>query len=103
MSGFEGAPRAAARSLRAVRLGNTRARDRGRRGTADAGRGGMQRTIRTCAPLLVLSLAAILGCETSTDAGTSSNPDIGDEACSDSDRAICVIASDKQRISSPDV
>ncbi|WP_437975389.1 serpin family protein [Sorangium sp. So ce295] len=63
----------------------------------------MQRTIRTCAPLFVLSLAAILGCETSTDPDTDPNPDLGGEECSDADKPVCVVASDKQRISSPDV
>ncbi|XYI01058.1 serpin family protein [Sorangium sp. So ce1128] len=61
----------------------------------------MLRTIRTCAPLFVLSLAAILGCETSTDPNEDPNPDSGGEACHD--KPGCVVASDKQRISTPDV
>ncbi|WP_437589322.1 serpin family protein [Sorangium sp. So ce1000] len=63
----------------------------------------MQRTLRTCAPVFVLSLAAILGCETSTDPNTDPNLDPGGEQCNDADEAGCMVASDKQRISSPDV
>ncbi|WP_437939834.1 serpin family protein [Sorangium sp. So ce341] len=59
------------------------------------------RTLRTCAPLFALSLAAILGCETSTEPNPSPEP--GDEACPDGDKPGCVVASDKQRISTPDV
>ncbi|WP_437336925.1 serpin family protein [Sorangium sp. So ce394] len=59
------------------------------------------RTLRTCAPLLALSLAALLGCETSTEPTPSPEP--GDEACRDGDKPGCVVASDKQRISTPDV
>ncbi|WP_437930177.1 serpin family protein [Sorangium sp. So ce291] len=61
----------------------------------------MLRTIRTCAPLFALSLAAILGCETSSDPNEDPNPDPGGEACNDTPG--CVVASDKQRISTPDV
>ncbi|WP_437816541.1 serpin family protein [Sorangium sp. So ce1078] len=61
----------------------------------------MLRTIRTCAPLFVLSLAAILGCETSTE--PHQDPDPGGQACRDGDKPGCVVASDKQRISTPDV
>ncbi|WP_437309594.1 serpin family protein [Sorangium sp. So ce388] len=61
----------------------------------------MLRTLRTCAPLFVLSLAAILGCETSTDPKEDPNPDPGGETCNDTPG--CVVASAKQRISTPDV
>ncbi|KYF87527.1 serine protease [Sorangium cellulosum] len=61
----------------------------------------MMRTLRTCAPLFALSLAAILGCETSTEPNL--HPDPGGEACRDRDKPGCVVASDKQRISTPDV
>ncbi|WP_437483644.1 serpin family protein [Sorangium sp. So ce1014] len=63
----------------------------------------MLRTLRTCAPPFVLSLAAILGCETTTDPNEDPNPDPGGEACHDADKPGCVVASDKQRISAPDV
>ncbi|WP_437296259.1 serpin family protein [Sorangium sp. So ce426] len=63
----------------------------------------MRRTLRTCAPLLVLSLTAILGCETSTDPNPDSYLDPEGEDCSDADKPFCVVASDEQRISSPDV
>ncbi|WP_438009675.1 serpin family protein [Sorangium sp. So ce321] len=61
----------------------------------------MLRTLRTCAPPFVLSLAAILGCETSSDPLEGPDPDPGGEACQD--KPGCVVASDKQRISTPDV
>ncbi|WP_437726396.1 serpin family protein [Sorangium sp. So ce861] len=63
----------------------------------------MMRTLRTCAPLFALSLAAILGCETSTEPTPDPNPEPGGEACRDGDKPGCVVASDKQRISTPDV
>jgi serpin B len=59
----------------------------------------MMRTIRTCAPLFVLSLAAALGCETPPE----TNPDPGGEECHDEGTPGCVIASDKQRITNPNV
>ncbi|AUX29958.1 MULTISPECIES: serpin family protein [Sorangium] len=61
----------------------------------------MMRTLRTFAPLLALSLAAILGCDASTEPNPTPEP--GDEACRDGDKPGCVVASDKQRISTPDV
>lgn len=62
------------------------------------------RTLRTFAPLFALSLAATLGCKTSTtDPGEDPNTDPVIEPCGDADTAGCVVASDKQRISSPDV
>ncbi|WP_437572425.1 serpin family protein [Sorangium sp. So ce542] len=61
----------------------------------------MIRTLRTCAPLFALSLAAILGCETSTEPNPIPEP--GGEGCRDGDKPGCVVASDKQRISTPDV
>ncbi|WP_437971209.1 serpin family protein [Sorangium sp. So ce260] len=63
----------------------------------------MLRTLRTSAPLLVLSLAAILGCEASTEPSPISDPDPGGEACQDADKPGCVVASDKQRLTDPDV
>ncbi|KYF79045.1 serine protease [Sorangium cellulosum] len=63
----------------------------------------MMRTLRTCAPLFALALTATLGCQTSsTDPPNEDpNPDPGGEVCHDTPG--CVVASDKQRISTPDV
>ncbi|WP_437736414.1 serpin family protein [Sorangium sp. So ce1335] len=62
------------------------------------------RTLRTFAPFFLLSLAATLGCKTSTtDPGDDPTPGPGAEACADVAAPVCVVASDKQRISSPDV
>ncbi|KYF52454.1 serine protease [Sorangium cellulosum] len=63
----------------------------------------MMRTLRTCAPLFALSLAAILGCEASTEPNPDPTPEPGGEGCRDGDKPGCVVASDKQRISTPDV
>ncbi|WP_437319060.1 serpin family protein [Sorangium sp. So ce385] len=63
----------------------------------------MMRTLRTCAPLFALSLAAILGCEASTEPNPEPTPEPGGEGCRDGDKPGCVVASDKQRISTPDV
>ncbi|XXX79556.1 serpin family protein [Sorangium sp. So ce134] len=63
----------------------------------------MKRTLRTCAPLFLLSLAALLGCEASTDPNPGPGPEPGGETCRDAETAGCVVASDKQRISTPDV
>lgn len=60
----------------------------------------MMRTLRTIAPLFLLSLVAALGCETPSE--SNPNPEPGEE-CHDADTPGCVIASDKQRISNPDV
>jgi serpin B len=59
----------------------------------------MLRNLRILAPLFVLSLAAA-GCETPPE--TNPTPDPGEE-CHDADKPGCVITSDKQRITSPDV
>lgn len=76
----------------------------GRRGTANAQQSGMWQSIRTYAPPFVLSLAATLGCTTSTEPNENPNPsDPGGEACHDAATSGCVVASEKQRISTPNV
>lgn len=59
----------------------------------------MMRTIRTSAPIFLLSLATALGCATPPE----TTPGPADEECHDADTAGCVIASDKQRIMNPNV
>jgi serpin B len=59
----------------------------------------MLRNLRILAPLFVLSLAAA-GCETPPETNPTPEPS---EECHDADKPGCVITSDKQRITSPDV
>lgn len=59
----------------------------------------MMRIRRTLAPLFLLSLAAAIGCESST----TPLPEPGGDECHDADTPGCVIRSDQQRIMSPDV
>lgn len=74
----------------------------GGRGTGDAPRGGMLRNIRSLTPMFLLSLAAAIGCETTPGTNPGPTPEPTEE-CHDADTPGCVIASDKQRVTSPNV